>query len=232
MMKIGKMLLICGIGFLAANGFGADLLSIPYLSTSIVVDGKLDEECYHKHKPLESFVVAGDKARKAPSTKAWLFWNEKELVCSFLCSESTLASAPPKSDEQDVDGQDRGEIFLWNGDPKHPYYCIEAAPMDALHDYKAEFYRKMDNTWSPAGGWQHKALMTSDEYCIELVLPKAAIEAMDLKLKAGERFRIGVFRGDYDRYWGEPTWITWIDREGVPDFHVAESLGTAELVSE
>lgn len=229
-MGMSNLLSICGVGLLAANGYGASHLIIPYLSSPIEVDGKLDEECYQKHSPIvDTFVVAGDQTRAAPATKAWLFWNEEQLIYAFTCEDSSPAAAPKSDDEQEVNGQDRGEIFLWDGDPKQAYYCFEIAPLGAILDYKAEFYRKFDDTWSPNGKWEYKTLVTAKGYNIEMVLSRESIEAMGLKLKAGERFRLGLFRADYDKYNGTPTWITWIDRCGEPDFHIAESFGTAEL---
>jgi hypothetical protein len=229
-MIMRNLLSICGLGFAAANGYEGGHLSIPYLSSQIVVDGKLDEDCYKKYPPLvDTFVVAGDKTRISPATKAWVFWNEEQLIYAYSCEDSSPASAPKSDNKQEVNGQDRGEIFLWNGDPDHSYYCFEIAPLGAILDYKAEFYRKFDDTWSPAGEWEYKTLVTPKGYSIEMVLSRESIEAMGLKLQTGERFRIGLFRADYDKYNGTPTWITWIDRSGEPDFHVSESFGMAEL---
>lgn len=206
-------------------------LAIPYASTVVQADGQLDEACYREHAPLRDFVVAGDGKRYESSTKAWLFWNENALVCAFACEEATLAWAPPVANERDVDGQDRCELFLWTGNPQDAYYCIEAAPGNAVHDYRARFYRVFDDTWTPGAGTVCRASRTSSGYNVEIVLPKAAIESMGLKLEAGRRWRVGLFRADYDRYNGTPTWVTWIDRPRVPaDFHVAESFGAAELM--
>lgn len=207
-------------------------LRIPYLAASITADGNLDEDCYRNFAPLTAFSVASVPARTAPPTKAWLFWNEKQFICAFACEDATPAWAPPKTSERDVDGQDRAELFLWNGNENGAYFCIEAAPKNAVHDYQARFYRQFDDTWSPAGG-TCRAALTPAGYTVEMVLPKAAMQAMGLKLSPGTRFRLGLFRADYDRYSGEPLWITWIDKgQGSPDFHVAESFGTAQLTRE
>lgn len=226
--------LVTALAFTGCATFqgGTDrVFRVPCLASSIEVDGKLDDDCYRQHAPLTSFVVAADNARKAPSTKAWLFWNEQCLVCAFECRDSTPAWAAPAANERDVDGQDRAEVFLWTGDSKGPYFCIEAAPGGAVHDYQARFYRKFDDTWAPAGGWAHKALLTPDGYTVEMVIPKSAIEAMGLKLAPGARFKIGLFRADYDKLNGQPTWIAWIDHGREPDFHRADSFGTALLMA-
>jgi hypothetical protein len=205
-------------------------LRIPRVSAAVQVDGRLNEACYREHAPLTAFVVAAEPARKAPPTKAWLFWDKERLVCAFECADSTQAWAPPVPNERDVDGQDRCELFLWTGDARDAYYCIEAAPGGAIHDYQARFYRKFDDAWSPGEDGTCRATRTSTGYVVEMVLTRRAVEAMGLKLETGARFQLGLFRADYDRYNGQPTWITWIDRGRAPaDFHVAESFGTAEL---
>jgi len=204
-------------------------LFVPCVSVEITVDGKLDEACYREHAPLTAFVVAAEPARQASTTKAWLFWNGERLVCAFDCVDATPAWAPPCANERDVDGQDRCELFLWTGNEKDPYYCIEAAPAGAVHDYEARFYRKFDDAWNTERE-TCRASRTATGYCVEMVLSRETVEKMGLILKSGERFRAGLFRADYDQYNGEPTWITWVDRgQSPPDFHVAASFGTVEL---
>ncbi len=207
-------------------------LQIPHVSAPFTVDGKLDEACYRQHAPLTAFVVAGDHARVAPPTRAWVFWNEEKIVCAFECADATPAFAAPTDNERDVDGQDRAEVFLWNGDPNATYYCIEAAPGGAVHDYAARFYRHFDSSWSPGNGWICEAALTATGYTVEMAIPKAVLEAMGLQLRAGYQFRIGLFRADFDVLNGQPTWITWIDHGREPDFHLAESFGTARLNEE
>lgn len=204
-------------------------LEIPHETGPFVIDGVLDEVCYREHPPLTAFVVAGDPARTAPSTKAWLFWNETHLVCAFECADTTPADCGPSDNEHDVDGQDRAEIFLWTGDPSAAYHCIEAAPGGAVHDYAARFYRRFDSAWSPGGGWMCHAVRSPRGYSVEMALPKVAIEAMGIRMQACHLFRIGLFRADFDTLNGTPTWITWIDHGRDPDFHVAESFGHARL---
>jgi len=200
-------------------------LCVSHMSEPLAADGNLDEPCYAQHAPLKAFRVAGDAARTAPSTRAWLFWAEERLVCAFECTDSSPAWAAPEADERLVDGQDRVELFLWPKDAS--YFCIEAAPGGAVHDYEARFYRRFDDTWSPVGGWACKARQTQEGYAVEMIIPRQAIEAMGLKLEAGVALKLGLFRADFDKLNGEPTWITWVDHGREPDFHVSESFGTA-----
>lgn len=206
-----------------------ETLVIPYMPETVCVDGVLNEPCYRWQCPFEAFVAAGDAARPVPPTRAWLFWNEEALICAFECEDPTPAWAPPSGDEGDVNPQDRAEIFLWPGESSAVYYCIEAAPLNAVHDYKAGFYRKFDDAWSPEGGWLFHAQVTPTGYTVEMAIPRAAIEAMRMELRPKQQFRLGLFRADYDAFDGTPTWITWIDHGGAPDFHRAKSFGAAVL---
>ncbi|HOH29140.1 MAG TPA: carbohydrate-binding family 9-like protein [Candidatus Hydrogenedentes bacterium] len=207
----------------------APLLEIPRIEEEVRVDGILDESCYRSHPPFENFVVAGNPARQAPSTHAWLFWNEETLVCAFVCEDTSPAWMPPSLNEREVDPQDRVELFIWRDEAAPVYACIEAAPGGAVHDYAARFYRKFDDRWSPAGGWARQAKIDPSGYSIEMALPRAAMEAMGVTLASGVRFRLGLFRADYDVLDGTPVWITWVDHGREPDFHVADSFGTAVL---
>ena len=204
------------------------VLHIPRITTEILVDGSLTEECYTEHQPLADFRVPGHAAAAA-STRCWSFWLKDRLIVSFECVDETPANARPSSTERDVDGQDRVEFFIWNGDPNSPYYCLEIASGGAVHDYRAHFYRRFDDSWSPIDELDVKVVSTANGYVVESALSAEAIEEMGLALTAGQEFRIGLFRADFERLNGDPVWITWIDHGGDPDFHVARSFGKAVL---
>jgi len=204
-------------------------LTIPYTREAIDADGILNESCYQTYPPMDCFVVAGDPSRLPPKTRAWLFWNEDALVCTFKCEDDSPAFLTSSTDEREVDIQDRAEIFIWHQELVPVYYCIEAAPGGAVHDYEARFYRKFDDCWSPEGGWEYSARRTSAGYNIEMVFPQKAMEAMGIHLCAGCSFQLGLFRADYDALDGTPVWITWVDHGREPDFHTADSFGTAVL---
>lgn len=207
---------------------GPPILSIPEVADRITIDGRLNEPCYRRLAPLTSFLAAGNPGATIPATKAWLFWSSKNLTFAFEVVDPTLAGAKPSSNERDVDGQDRVEIFIWSGKPQDPYYCIEMASLGAIHDYKARFYRKFDDSWSPAG-WKCRVTTTKDGYVVEGSLSRAAMASMGQKLRASQSFRLGLFRADFSKLRGDPTWITWVDRKGEPDFHVADSFGIGRL---
>ena len=208
----------------------SQVFGIPYFKPAIQPDGKLDEACYRQIAPMSNFFVAGNPAQDVPATKAWLFWSGERLMFAFACEESTAADAKPSDNERDVDGQDRVEVFIWSGEKDDPYYCIEISSSGAVHDYQARFYRKFNDDWAPTGKWKHGVVKTRRGYTVEAVLPKASLEAMGQKLTVNRRFRLGLFRADFDRLNGKPTWITWVDHGGKPDFHVDGAFGRARLI--
>lgn len=206
--------------------------SVPFLDEPFTIDGALDDPCYRAASRLTNFVIAGDPARPPQATSAWLFWTKDRLLFAFDCDDPTLVASPPTADERDVDRQDRVELFLWSGHENTAYFCLELAPRGAVHHYAARFYRQFDDAWTP-DGWQYTAKVHPRGYTVEAALSRAALEPMGVSLRAGQRWRAGLFRADFTPERPEsPDWITWVDaRTPRPDFHVAPAFGTLVLES-
>jgi hypothetical protein len=202
----------------------------PELAGGLNVDGRLTEACYREQAALTSFVVAGKPSAQPQPTHAWLFWDPDRLIIAFDASDAQIVAAPETGRERDVDAQDRVEVFLWSGRADAPYYCIEVGARGAVHDYAARFYRRFDDRWTPVG-MKAAVASTPAGYQVEIVLPRAAIEAAGFRLQAGERLRCGLFRADFRPGQPEsPTWITWVDAHTKqPDFHVAGAFGEIVL---
>lgn len=204
---------------------------IPYGAASITVDGLLTEACYSEHPAVTQFTQAGKPNESVPQTEAWLFWNEGGLSFAFRVVDSNLAAQISGDDEHDVDHQDRVEVFLWSGNSNDPYHCIEVAAKGAVHDYQARFYRKFDDDWQAPGC---KTSVTGNEsgYIVEGHLSAEGLAQMKYPLATGKTWSIGLFRADFDRYGGTPTWINWKDSGSQdPDFHLATAFKTARLAA-
>ncbi len=206
------------------------LISVPFLTSPIKVDGELDEACYRQPALVSEFVIAGEPKRKPARTQAWLFWNHEQFIFAFECDDDHIVSSPPSVSERDVDPQDRVELFLWSGREADPYYCIEISARDAVHDYSARFYRKFDDSWSPTR-WQHAVKFRPGGYQVEAALSREALEQLGFFLHPNERWKAGLFRADFSPDRPEtPDWITWVDaRTPQPDFHVAGAFGILKL---
>ena len=207
------------------------VITAPFTTGQISVDGNLDEPCYHTPPLVEDFVIAGQPGKQPSKTKAWLFWQRDKLIFAFDCEDADLVAVPPSSKKHDVDRQDRVELFLWSGQPQDTYYCIEIGGRGALHDYAARFYRRFDDGWS-LEGLEYAVMRTYRGYSVEGTISRTAMEKMGFSLEPDTQWRVGLFRADFatSNGDGEPNWITWIDAKcPKPDFHVAESFGTCTL---
>ena len=195
---------------------------VPAFADAVILDGVLNDGCYARTTPIENFVIASEPGRRPAPTRAWLLWNERQLVFAFDCDDSDIVASPPTANERDVDPQDRVELFLWSGREADAYYCIEVSASGAAHDYSARFYRRFDDTWSPRG-WQSAVKLRPGGYRVEAAISREALAAAGLSLSSGEHWRVGLFRADFSHARPDtPDWITWIEPgTPKPDFHVA-----------
>jgi hypothetical protein len=202
-------------------------LEIPRLPCDVVIDGKLDETCYTSAPLVGRFVVAGAPESPTSGTRVWLYWNDDRLVFAFDCEDADIVASPPTDNERAAEAQDRVELFFWSGRMEDGYYCFEHAPEGALHDSHTMFYRKVNRRWD-AQGYHAAFQRTPKGYTAEGEFPKSLLDSMGFRLRPGEKWRLGLFRADFDGG-GSARWLTWIDRDAPPDFHVAESFGCVEL---
>jgi len=223
---LGLALVWAGCAAYNGTSMAKPVLHVPRLDDPVAVDGRLDEPLYQHAACVANLVIAGEPARSPAATSAWLFWTADRLVFAFDCDDATPTASPATLNEHDVDPQDRVELFLWSGRQGDEYYCLELAPAGAVHDYRACFYRRFDDTWQPAA-WEHAVRARPGGYVVEAALSRQAIKAMGFELRAGERWRAGLFRADFDPAKPDrPDWITWVDaRTPQPDFHVAGAFG-------
>lgn len=211
----------------------APTLKIPPLRSEVTIDGDLTEVCYRQMPLFEEFKIASDPKNKPPRTRAWVFWRNDKLVLAFECDDAMIVAEPKTDNEMDVAGQDRVELFLWNGKPEDAYVCFELSPRGAVLDYSARFYRQIDTAWD-ATGLRMAGVITEDGYRVEAELPAEAIAPFGITLAEGASFRAGLFRGNTQKAAHSDDdfmWITWVEAKlPKPDFHVAESFGRFVLV--
>ena len=151
------------------------------------------------------------------------------LRFAFEVEDADIVALPATADEHAVDGQDRVEIFLWSGNARDPYGCLEVSASGAVHDYLARFYRRFDDGWSAAAA--AAALRTTNGYVVEGMIPHATLGSMGFRLRAGEQLHCGLFRAEFRAVAPrDPVWITWVDpHTAQPDFHVAGAFGVLVL---
>ncbi len=204
---------------------------IPKLQQEIVIDGKLEEECYKNTQPVERFTVAGHPEQEAPTTQAWVFWNEEKMVFTFNCADENIAAKPRSWDEMAVAPQDRVEFYLWSGNEEDQFISFEIAPLGASLEYRTKYYRFFNFGWTPET-LNFAVSLTDEGYCMEAELFAEDLAQAKIPLDGGARFRAGLFRSQVEDLAKneEPTWITWIDAsEPFPDFHIPRSVGVFVL---
>jgi hypothetical protein len=200
-------------------------LKIPRLKTEVKIDGNLDEDCYKKNKPFTNFRVTSDPNKRPPLTRAWVFWREDKIVFAYDCVDKKVCAEPEIDDEMAINGQDCVELFLWSGQPKDLYLCLELAPLGTVLDYLASFKGRFQTEWD-AKGLKSAAVVTDNGYRVEVELPAENILPLGIKLVKGAEFYAGLFRGDYETRKGQAVWITWVESGAdKPNFHTPESFG-------
>jgi hypothetical protein len=207
---------------------------IPKLQDGIRIDGTLDESCYADTQPVENFKIAGRQDQTAPSTRAWVFWTEEKMVFAFQCVDHNIAAKPRSWDDMAVAPQDRVEFYLWCGNEEDAFISFEIAPLGAVLDYRAKYYRYLNFGWTPET-LNYAVSLTADGYCMEAELYQKDLSEAKIQMEPGARFRAGLFRSEVKDLQEnvEPTWITWVDAsEPFPDFHIPRSLGEFVLEDE
>jgi hypothetical protein len=221
----GGIMGLVWLSFSLTSSWAQPTLKVPEWTGPIQIDGWLNEPCYQQRPLVNQFVIAGQPKQMPQLTRAWVFWQTNQLVFAFECQDTNLIAAPPSLAEHDVDAQDRIEIFLWSGRAKDDYLCIEIGARGAMHDYRAKFYRQFNDSWY-AQDAPYAISRTRNGFIVEGAIPASVLQPFGFQLRAGTRWRVGLFRADFHTPEAEPQWITWFDARGPkPDFHVARSFG-------
>ncbi|HDC1791759.1 TPA: endoxylanase [Salmonella enterica] len=170
----------------------------------------------------------------APKTEFRALWTTEAIWFRFDVEDHDVqvGSQPDKDDA--VLASDRVELFLSTGKALQPYYTAEMDSRGRVFDAKAEFYRKVDQTWN----WQSLktvASLTPNGY---RVVGKVDIKELDtLKLwqdKDRKTLMCAIMRGEFsaDEQGGQKReWISWIKPDSAkPDFHIPSAFSTCSLV--
>ncbi len=132
------------------------------------------------------------------------------------------------NNKKEVLKSDRVELFFMSSKGMNPYYCLEMDSAERVYDYRAKYYRIIDDTWS----WP------KDNLIIEVVksdvgyktFGKITMKSLyDLSLIQGNQMTVGIYRGQCTEHLEEKAvlkWISWIKPKSViPDFHISSSFG-------
>lgn len=167
----------------------------------IEVDGLLAEPAWDAAASSGPFLRSLDGARAGAATEARLLWDDRFLYVAFQ-SEDPRISTPFTQDDQPLYTSNVVEIFLVPGPPAGPYAEIELAPSNALFDARFTGRRQgMDLAWS--SGARHAVhldgTLNDDQdldrgWTAELAIPFAVLPGLQGAPKAGDRWRINLYR--------------------------------------
>lgn len=142
----------------------------------------------------------------------------------FNTVDTTITMVPFKEELSVIEG-DRVELFFSaTEDLSKDYYCIEINPRGELVDYKAEYYRKFDESWN----FKSVELVAAETENGYLVEGRIALEELK-SLSFEDAFYLGIFKADYKTK-EEVTWYSWVVPDSKePDFHIASAFKYFEI---
>lgn len=201
--------------------------------TAPVIDGKGDDLCWKKMKPITDFVYPWRKD-KPEKTTLKVCHDEKNLYLFFEVEDRTPVFKKRQNNELDVAEEDRVEVYFAADRRMASYYSIEMSPTGLPLDYKCTFHRKFDFTWNMPDLLLKGEINRPNGYTVEAAYSLDALKKMGV-LKENNRILTGFYRADFERDASGKIiekWISWIDPQlKEEDFHVPETLGELYLTN-
>ncbi len=228
------------IGFVLAIAFASPVCGqqIPSyqasrVTTSLKVDGRLDEAAWREAPLVGDFLNNRDGARTKLATEAKVLYDDKFVYFSFRAVDKNIWSTFKQRD-QHLWLEEVVEVFL-QADLKIPNYIeLEVNPLNTMLDIYLIDTRKplRYESWnSEQLRWAVKVDGTIDgkdgdsEWTCEIALPVDDIAtAPNRPPRPGDRWRMNLFRVDRRPEVAELAWSPTLQ----DDFHILERFG--ELV--
>lgn len=162
-----------------------------------------------------------------PITLFKAYYDEHYLFFHFTAFVESPKVYVETNNKLEVRFSERVELFFRINEEMAPYYCLEMDPSGRVLDYKAEFYRKFNRSWSWPDNLCIKTKIDDKKYTLE---GKIALSRLtQLGLLSSNELQIGLYRGHcvaLDKKNESIKWISWIDSNTPkPDFHVPTSFG-------
>jgi len=153
------------------------------------------------------------------------------LYFRFDCSYKKLNIYTGSKTKMDVIHSERIELFFRANEVMTPYYCLEISPNGVILDYKADYYRQFDYSWSWPDKIEIKNKIQPESYSVEGKISLRSLKL--LNLINNKRMEIGLFRANCTELIGTNAsikWISWVNpKTEKPDFHTKLAFGTLML---
>ena len=207
-----------------------------WAATPPVIDGRLDESIWDSSQATSEFVYSDARARAPLACQARVVWTDHAVYFAFDVADRDL-DAPHTTRDAPLYTRDVVEVFIDpDGDMKE-YFEFEVSPRGTVFDARFPSYREnleRSKQFSAASfevAVRVNGTLDSAEedrgYIVEM-----KVDYSDLGLatapKAGERWRINMFRIDYHGP-NDADYTAWT-APLVGDFHALDRFGQLHFV--
>ena len=202
-----------------------DIFNIEFKKTNIQLDGAINEEEW-KNSSIINKLKSPWNIYKNDNTEFRCFFSDKFFNFSFKVFDNELKYSR-EFDKKDVVKGDRVELFFGPNLTLKEYYCLEISPQGIIYDYRANYYRIFDDTWS-FRGCEVVSQISREGYIVEGKISIIELEMLYIDICKG--FYMGVYRADCKVIGKSFNWFTWKDpKTDVPDFHIPETFQYCKL---
>jgi len=169
--------------------FKRSSVTIPFFSTSPVIDGEVSDVAWEKATEISFFLHTGTyKVIERKSPRVFLGYNREGLYIAFVCfqPEGVMGEVVPRDDRRIVVEHDTFEFFLrptmtW----EHSYYQIIVNPAGSIYDGKI-----LDSSWN--GEIIYKTQLKNGTWSGELKIPFSTFESVQPKI--GDKWTFNICR--------------------------------------
>jgi hypothetical protein len=194
------------------------------IESNILLDGISDDNAWGKSITLQDFIFPWDD-KTPPVTIFRALYDSTALYFFYKAVDQSLVIKDSLNNEMDIAFEDRVELYLSKDNTMKEYFCFEIDPLGRVLDYKASYYRILDDQWN-VDGIQVASRIDSGSYQIEVAIPLNSLAEMGIDIS--KDFYAGLFRAEFENSISgiKENWLSWIN-PGIskPDFHVPEALG-------
>ena len=149
------------------------------------------------------------------------FSDEESFYFTYEVVDPTPTYSEDFSGEDQVENEDRVEIFFSPKQSMDNYYCAEIDPLGRVLDYSGHYYRDLDYGWN-FSTMRLLGELTENGYIVAGKVSKAELRELGCDLECG--FWMGVFRADY-RPDLSVNWYSAVSTDDIsPDFHKPDVL--------
>ena len=218
------------LGYAGASAQSLPVYEVARVTSSINVDGKLDEKAWAEAQPVGAFVNNRDGSRSELQTEARILYDQQFIYFAFRAVDQNIWATMKTRDEH-LWLEEVVEVFL-QANPSIPNYIeLEVNPLGTMLDIYLIDRRKPLHyeSWNSEHlRWAVQVEGTVDgkdgdrEWTCEIALPFEDIAtAAHLPPQPGDRWRMNLYRVERKPKVAELAWSPTLQ----DDFHVLSRLG-------